>query len=407
MLTKQLQDLNAAGIADSPSLFLDKFVEINDSQTNKSDQIKAFRDCYKRASTSGAMFFRHAGSRSVCLQLGGRLIVNLAGGVLENAGMCLHRNIGLPYLPGSAVKGCARHYAWEQWNTETDEEKKRSLALKIAQTFGFPTGDSKPKDGLDDYLREIAPDTFNPKGKSAAFAGKVAFLAAFPEAKPDIVLDIVTCHHMKYYDGTFDKALDNEEPNPQTFPVVEAGGRYVFQLVPLADDVDMAWAVEMLRGAMMVNGAGAKTAAGYGWFEEIVLTGTEKIELEKQRKQEEELARMRLEEQRRQEASAAKAALEEEKRRQAKENAQSMEFEWNEKDNWKKRRAYLDEKYSDYCAAMGETSFPVPLQREIVAMLVGFDRAKEKDLSSAMKTLAKWISDPELLAELKQRRNLQ
>lgn len=40
-------------------------------------------------------------------QLLSRLMVNMAGGVMENAGLCLDR-FGLPYLSGSAVKGCAR-----------------------------------------------------------------------------------------------------------------------------------------------------------------------------------------------------------------------------------------------------------------------------------------------------------
>jgi CRISPR/Cas system CMR subunit Cmr6 (Cas7 group RAMP superfamily) len=37
-------------------------------------------------------------------------MVNMAGGVMENAGLCLDR-FGLPYIPGSAVKGCARRTA--------------------------------------------------------------------------------------------------------------------------------------------------------------------------------------------------------------------------------------------------------------------------------------------------------
>ena len=36
--------------------------------------------------------------------LGGRLLVNLAGGVVENAGISLDRCFGMPLIPGSAVK---------------------------------------------------------------------------------------------------------------------------------------------------------------------------------------------------------------------------------------------------------------------------------------------------------------
>src|SRR6266571_1976735 len=43
-------------------------------------------------------------------QLQSRLMVNMAGGVMENAGLCLDR-FGLPCIPGTAVKGCARRAA--------------------------------------------------------------------------------------------------------------------------------------------------------------------------------------------------------------------------------------------------------------------------------------------------------
>ena len=37
-------------------------------------------------------------------ELQGRLIVNLSDSLIQSAGICLDRNTGLPYIPGSAVK---------------------------------------------------------------------------------------------------------------------------------------------------------------------------------------------------------------------------------------------------------------------------------------------------------------
>ena len=44
-------------------------------------------------------------------QLQSRLLVNASGCVMENAGLALDRLTGQPFIPGSAVKGCARRMA--------------------------------------------------------------------------------------------------------------------------------------------------------------------------------------------------------------------------------------------------------------------------------------------------------
>src|SRR2546426_923971 len=46
-------------------------------------------------------------------QIQSRFMVNMAGGVMENAGLCLDR-FGMPYIPGTAVKGCARRMSIQE-----------------------------------------------------------------------------------------------------------------------------------------------------------------------------------------------------------------------------------------------------------------------------------------------------
>ena len=103
-------------------------------------------------------------------------------------------------------------------------------------------------------------------------AGCVAFLGAFPEGKANIEVDVLTCHHAKYYSGSKPQATDDEKPNVQPFPVVQAGVTFCFPLVPLrkCGEVEMKAAKNWLREAITVNGAGAKTAAGYGWFGDVL-----------------------------------------------------------------------------------------------------------------------------------------
>jgi hypothetical protein len=101
----------------------------------------------------------------------------------------------------------------------------------------------------------------------------VIFFAAYPDKDPGLELDILTCHHGDYYSDTeADFAPDTEEPNPVSFPAVKAqtaGGFFAFALAPMRPvharllPCAKAW----LQVGLEVFGLGAKTAAGYGWFE--------------------------------------------------------------------------------------------------------------------------------------------
>jgi len=259
---------------ESPSLRLEKLLRIGDR--SRPDEIDAVVKCHNRhADASHA--FRPVRARTLKMKLGGRLIVNQAGGVIENAGLCLHRHFGFATIPGSAVKGVARHTAWCRWRDCDDEAERRELARRIAVTFGFPTGD---RNGLDAYLMEDC-------GWTTRRAGAVSFLPAVPSAAATLVTDIVTCHHREYYEGKRTVATDDEAPNPQVFPAVEAGTSFTFSLLPTRRarhcDFDvLGFAEECLTEALEDWGAGAKTAAGYGWFS-FDQEGTERERREQER----------------------------------------------------------------------------------------------------------------------------
>lgn len=235
---------------DSASLRLEKFVRLGDKTK------KAEIDAVVGKTQQEIPQVLPKGSASFVATLGGRLIVNQAGGVLENAGLCLHPHFNAPYIPGSAVKGCARHAAWLVWDEASEGETKAAAAKDVAEIFGYPTGD---KD-LDEYLKENC-------GYEKPQSGKVAFLAAVPEKTAKLVVDVVTCHHPKYYEGKRDKAFDDEEPIPCPFPAVEAGTKFVFTVVPAMSEYDVNSAIRILKQGLVWNGIGAKTSAGYGWFD--------------------------------------------------------------------------------------------------------------------------------------------
>jgi CRISPR type III-B/RAMP module RAMP protein Cmr6 len=268
---------------ESPSLRLEKFVRLE--HANKYREVDAVVKIASQhqlfAKTQHYSAFPTASA--TVQQLQSRLIVNQAGGVLENAGLCLHRHFGFPTIPGSAVKGAARHHAWLLWQDARevgDDSQASEYALKLALTFGFPSGD-RTDAGLDAFLITKYPDLFANEGKLRAFAGGVAFFPAQPVGKAKLVTDIVTCHHPEYYSTDRARATDDENPIPNPFPAVEAGTAFEFAIAPvrrnvswacklagLADFIPVDFAMHCLKQAVEVNGIGAKTNAGYGWFAE-------------------------------------------------------------------------------------------------------------------------------------------
>ena len=155
----------------------------------------------------------------------GRLLVNHTGGIVENSNLALHRFFGFPIIPGSALKGIARSAATADGDTS-----------RFDRVFG---GEAK---GQSDN------------------AGSVAFLQAFPaNSNWKMTVDVLTSH----------QGCDTKNPIPVFFPAVECGAEFVFTVAPTArtQDGDLDFAVKYLKTALMEKGVGAKTAAGYGWFE--------------------------------------------------------------------------------------------------------------------------------------------
>ncbi|WP_295807811.1 type III-B CRISPR module RAMP protein Cmr6 [uncultured Victivallis sp.] len=212
------------------------------------------------------------------------MMVDQAGGVLENANLCLHRNLGYPMIPGSALKGIARHSAWCRWIEALEAgktEEAKFLAGLIAATFGYPTGDPLPANAaartresdhyLDAFLASEFPDDYGKDGRRTAWAGAVSFLPAVPGDKEwKLVVDVLNSHG----DGVSNvrnPRQDNGEKNPIPvfFPAVESGTKFRFTVVPIAGrstPETLNFAVKMLKNGLTTCGVGAKTAAGYGWF---------------------------------------------------------------------------------------------------------------------------------------------
>jgi CRISPR-associated protein Cmr6 len=162
---------------------------------------------------------------------------------VEN-GLNWHPTLGVPYLPGSSVKGIVR--TWAEFYDENDPKD-------IQHIFGSDRND------LDQ----------NDKNREA---GSVIFFDAIPAAPIRLVEDVMTPHFSTYYaDPENLSPSERENPIPIPFLAVDENQPYLFAVAPRKKEhiKDVDKVVHWLKEAMSWTGAGAKTAVGYGRFEEI------------------------------------------------------------------------------------------------------------------------------------------
>ena len=165
--------------------------------------------------------------------ISGRLYTGLnSAGALET-GISTHHTYGMPLIAGSSVKGIARSYA-------------ESLGLdKAYLTVLF--GDDSDSGSL----------------KAGALVWHDAWFV--PANTPPFAAEIITTHHQDYYNGKQLEADEMESPIPNQQIATQGNFYFVIESAPGAQ----AWAVyaqNLLFQALQTQGAGSKTASGYGYF---------------------------------------------------------------------------------------------------------------------------------------------
>jgi CRISPR type III-B/RAMP module RAMP protein Cmr6 len=195
-----------------------------------------------------------AGPRSRhCVRLHVRPEWRLAVGLGNNAnaheiGLALHGTYGWPVIPGSALKGLAA-----AWAVASGVE-----AADVWRVLGGPRTDVP-------YPRTSAAEG---QHKPPAVRGTVCFLDAIPAGKAVTVeADVLTPHVKPYYDGaaTGNLVPPAEYHNPVPMALLTVRGTYAVDLHG-SDPRDVGLAAEWLTKAGDELGAGAKTAAGYGYL---------------------------------------------------------------------------------------------------------------------------------------------
>lgn len=200
-----------------------------------------------------------------CATANGRLVVNLGAAAARETNIALLHTWGVPYLPGSALKGlasAAAHRAGVPVWQKADAKKEKPQGADHRSLFG-------------------ATDE----------SGCVVFHDAWWVPEGDqlpLDLDTMTVHHRGYYADGASPPADYDEPNPVAF--LTARGAFLVALTGPEEWVEAAF--EWLDVGLKHDGIGAKTAAGYGRMR------LEKSPRQREREEREAAERERREEER-------------------------------------------------------------------------------------------------------------
>lgn len=223
-----------------PALWLDKYLTDQVEGEGEKPKHGHFQEVAARPVPAGyPVFFKswecaleEAGAVTRKALVQGRMAVGLGGESVLETSITLHRTYGVPYIPGSALKGLAARYARNRLEEQTWE--RGSEAYRVL--FGDTTE-----------------------------AGYVTFFDALyipASARQDrpLALDVITVHHPEYYRGENLAPADWDNPTP--IPFLSATGSYLIPLHGPASWIEAAF--EILALALAEEGVGAKTSSGYG-----------------------------------------------------------------------------------------------------------------------------------------------
>jgi len=219
-----------------------------------------------------------AGAQPFTLKTDWRLIAGLGHkGPLE-VGFTFHR-YGFPILPGSSVKGVARAWAF----CELAERLQESSLLQLEGILALPEQDKYEEQFADRYHQSrpevvaMAAD-FRAIFGTTGTAGLAIFFDAIPAGQTRLQLDIMNPHFPHYYgdkNGTV-RPTDCQSPKPVYFLTVAEKSEFLFAVGwrrPLAGDAEAVRlqprARDWLIHGLTELGAGAKTSAGYGYFQPL------------------------------------------------------------------------------------------------------------------------------------------
>lgn len=202
---------------------LAEVVEIGNYVADKSDEYNQFfiRWCES---------LKDAGATLYEATVNGRMVIGLGNESVLETSVTLHRTYGVPYIPGSALKGLAAAFAHQRLGRDWAKTAKLHTEL-----FG-----------------------------STDLSGCVTFYDALYKPASGhqnqaLWSDVMTVHHPDYYQGDKPPA---DWDSPTIIPFLSATGCYLVALS--GHEVWVEAAHMILCHALKHLGIGAKTSSGYG-----------------------------------------------------------------------------------------------------------------------------------------------
>ncbi len=245
------------------NLFIKEFERIKNERI-KNDYVSAL---LKRVKKTIKEDFQKNGfiTQNFSCVLSWRLVIGLGASHPQETSMTLHHIYGIPYIPGSAVKGVTRHWAVLKFAEEYVKKGKNIEEAIEAVAKALENGEEL-EELKDIYLNpEITFQDLIKIFGTQKEEGKVIFFDAYPDENIKLKIDIMNPHYPKYYTGN-EPPADWQNPNPIKFLTVE---NTKFQFYLSSRDKDLLnKAKTLLKDALKNHGIGAKTSIGYGIFQE-------------------------------------------------------------------------------------------------------------------------------------------
>jgi len=182
------------------------------------------------------------------------LITGIGESHPHEVSLLFEHNMGIPYIPASGIKGIVR------------------FAHTLGLVSAIPPGKITEKEGKECFDDEEEWTGIHQLFGTQERRGSVIFLDAYPEKVPELHVDIMNPHYGQYYGDDTNKKPPGDyfDPTPIKFLTVARGTVFIFRALVDSGQPDLVEKVkDAFKKALSEEGVGAKTAVGYGMFEDL------------------------------------------------------------------------------------------------------------------------------------------
>jgi CRISPR-associated protein Cmr6 len=198
----------------------------------------------------------------IILKVSWRLIIGLGASHPQETSMTLHHIYGIPYIPGSAIKGITRHWIILKFADDIARETKEDFEKIIDKISSAIESDYDINRQIDEINFKDILDIFG----TQKHEGKIIFFDAFPIENIKLKTDIMNPHYPDYYTKN-EHPTDWQSPRPIKFLTIDSNTEFQFYIAGKDKEL-LDKTKKLLIEALKNYVIGAKTSLGYGIFEE-------------------------------------------------------------------------------------------------------------------------------------------